>query len=62
MGKTGRTVDYSLENSSKWAQMKADAAAVEANDGEKGATQAVINEHAFEDLTDKNNEDFIYSL
>jgi hypothetical protein len=57
-----RQVDYSLENSSKWAQMKADAAAVAAEDGEKGTAQTVINEHAFEDLTDKQNEDFIYSL
>jgi hypothetical protein len=62
MGKTARQVDYSLENSSKWAQMKADAAAVAAEDGEKGTAQTVINEHAFEDLTDKQNEDFIYSL
>jgi len=62
MGKTSRQVDYSLENSSKWAQMKADASAAQAEDGEKGITQGVINEHAFEDLTDKQNEDFIYSL
>lgn len=62
MGKTGRHIDYSLENSAKWAQMRADAAAAEVEEGEKGIAQNVINEHAFEDLTDKQNEDFIYSL
>lgn len=58
-GKTGAHVDYSLENSSKWAQMRADAAAGRVDEGEKGHT---VNEHAFEDLTDLKNEDFIYSL
>ena len=58
-GKTGPHVDYSLENSNKWAQMRADAAAGRAEEGEKGHA---VNEHAFEDLTDLKNEDFIYSL
>ena len=60
MGKTGKHVDYSLENSNKWAGMRADAAqTAQGEEGEKGHT---VNEHAFEDLTDLKNEDFIYSL
>lgn len=59
-GKTGRHVDYSLENSSKWAKMKSDAAASAAL--EESGKGHVVNEHAFEDLTDLKNEDFIYSL
>lgn len=59
-GKTGAHVDYSLENSSKWAKMRADAAA--AGGGEEGEKGHAVNEHAFEDLTDLKNEDFIYSL
>lgn len=59
-GKTGPHVDYSLENSNKWAKMRSDAAAgAQGEDGAKGHT---VNEHALEDLTDLKNEDFIYSL
>jgi hypothetical protein len=55
MGKTGVNVDYSLEDSSKWAGMRAKQAA-------EGGQAADYNAHAFEDLTDLNNEDFVYSL
>lgn len=59
MGKTSKHVDYSLENSSKWAKMRQDQVEGAQEEGEKGHT---VNEHAFEDLTDLKNEDFIYSL
>jgi hypothetical protein len=59
LGKTGVHVDYSLENSGKWAKMRADAAEASGEDGTKGVA---VNENAFDDLTDKKNVDFIYSL
>jgi len=57
-GKTGANVDYSLEDSSKWAQMRADAKAK----AQEGGQEEVLNERAFEDLTDLQNQDFVYSL
>jgi len=57
-GKTGANVDYSLEDSSKWAQMRLDAKARTTESGQ----EEVYNEKAFEDLTDLQNEDFVYSL
>jgi hypothetical protein len=62
-GKTGPHVDYSLEDSSKWASMKAQRGEQTAG-GEDGVVhnEEQVNEHAFEDLTDLKNEDFIYSL
>ena len=56
LGKTGPHVDYSLEASSKWAEMRA------ANKNTEAGGEEQINEHAFDDLTDLKNEDFIYSL
>lgn len=61
-GKTGPHVDYSLENSNKWAAMKAKRG--EKVGGEEGIEheEEMVNSHAFDDLTDLKNEDFIYSL
>ena len=58
LGKTGANVDYSLEDSSKWEKMRADARAKATESGQ----EEVVNERAFEDLTDLQNEDFVYSL
>jgi predicted Holliday junction resolvase-like endonuclease len=58
LGKTGANVDYSLEDSSKWEKMRADAKAKATELGQ----EEVVNERAFEDLTDLQNEDFVYSL
>jgi hypothetical protein len=61
-GKTGPHIDYSLENSGKWAKMRADAAAAGGGEaGEKAQAEDAENE-AFGDITDLKNEDFIYSL
>jgi hypothetical protein len=57
LGKTGAHVDYSLENSKNWAKMKQDTTQAE---GEHAGEEE--NVHAFEDKTDLQNEDFIYSL
>lgn len=57
-GKTGQVVDYSLEASSKWKAMRADQQARDAAEGHVGT----VNANAFADLTDLQNEDFIYSL
>lgn len=56
-GKTGRHVDYSLVDSSKWAAMKS----ANKTEGEEGAQEEQGNTQAFEDLTDKQNDEFIYS-
>ncbi|KAK8866061.1 hypothetical protein IAR55_001212 [Kwoniella newhampshirensis] len=58
-GKTGQVVDYSLEASSKWADLRAKQAEKDAAEGGAGATH---NAQAFMDLTDLKNEDFIYSV
>jgi hypothetical protein len=58
MGKTGPNVDYSLESSSKWAEMKAQQRHME----QEGGLPEEFNVNAFEDLTDLKNVDFIYSL
>ncbi|WOO82425.1 putative transporter [Vanrija pseudolonga] len=57
-GKTGQVLDYSLEASSRWAGLRADQAAKDAAEGH----QEEHNAQAFMDLTDLQNEDFIYSL
>jgi hypothetical protein len=71
MGKKGRAVDYSLEDSSKWASMRAqnnEQRFVNGDDDAAGVAHveqtqnAAFNEHAFDDKTDLENEDFIYSL
>ena len=69
MGKKGRAVDYSLEDSSKWASMRAQSNEQRFVNGEDDVgvshveqTQAQHNESAFDDKTDLENEDFIYSL
>ncbi|ORY33755.1 allantoate permease [Naematelia encephala] len=59
-GKTGELVDYSLESSSKWQSLRADQAAKDEAEG-VGAQAKEHNAHAFDDLTDLQNEDFIYS-
>lgn len=56
LGRTAVHVDYSLVAASKWAEMKAAAKNVE------GGSEEQVNEHAFEDLTDLNNVDFVYGL
>lgn len=48
-GKTGRNIDYSLENSSNWASMR--AAEAERNLADGGAAGEVYNANAFADLT-----------
>lgn len=63
MGKTGPHVDYSLENSSKWADMKAARRAAAA--GENGGKPLDDEEDdmaGLEDKTDLENEMFVYSL
>jgi hypothetical protein len=57
LGKTGVHVDYSLENSKNWAKMKEDTGKSEEEMGVEHSAQ-----EAFEDKTDLQNEDFIYSL
>jgi len=57
-GKTGTHVDYSLESSARWAKLRqtqAEAAALE-------GTVEQYNAQAFLDLTDLENEDFVYSI
>lgn len=58
MGRTGPSVDYSLEASSKWAAMKAQQQQME----QEGGLPDEFNANAFEDLTDLKNVDFVYSL
>lgn len=58
MGKTGPSVDYSLEDPSKWAAMKAQQ---QHNEQEAGGVQEQ-GDNAFRDLTDLSNVDFVYSL
>jgi hypothetical protein len=59
-GKTGKNIDYSLENSKNWAGMK--AAEAERNAAAGGVAEEEYNSKAFADMTDLNNEDFVYSL
>ena len=57
-GKTGAVVDYSLESSNKWQGLREEQA-------KKDAAEGHVEEHntqAFLDLTDMQNEDFVYSL
>lgn len=65
-GKVGRNVDYSMVNSSQWAKMKAEEKVAAGGKviGEDAQIEgeAVINNKAFDDLTDLQNEDFIYTL
>ncbi|ORY27751.1 major facilitator superfamily domain-containing protein [Naematelia encephala] len=64
-GKSGVHIDYSLENSSHWEQLRGKQHAAEiADHGEvgQGAKDETYNAKAFLDLTDLENEDFVYSL
>ncbi|WWC96612.1 hypothetical protein V866_003482 [Kwoniella sp. B9012] len=60
-GKTGAHIDLSLENSSKWQELRAKQRAGQVADGQIEGDGA-YNDQAFMDLTDLQNEDFIYSL
>ena len=57
-GKTGQVVDLSLESSSRWAELNAKQ---QAQDSAEGHVEQ-HNTQAFLDLTDLENEDFIYSF
>ncbi|WVQ82643.1 hypothetical protein IAT38_004775 [Cryptococcus sp. DSM 104549] len=58
-GKTGAVVDYSLVSSKKWAEMREKQAAADKAEGKEGEQHG---SQAFMDLTDLQNEDFIFSL
>ncbi|WWC88220.1 uncharacterized protein L201_003125 [Kwoniella dendrophila CBS 6074] len=60
-GKTGAHVDLSLEKSSKWQELRERQRADQAAEGHV-ETEGAYNDQAFMDLTDLQNEDFIYSL
>ncbi|EPQ51784.1 allantoate permease, partial [Gloeophyllum trabeum ATCC 11539] len=62
MGKKGEVIDTSLESSK--AALKMREKALEEKGGEEAQHEnaAAINEKAFDDLTDRQNEDFIYAL
>lgn len=60
LGKTGKHIDYSLESSAKWASMRQEQR--ENAKAEGGEDLEDRNDNAFKDLTDLQNEDFIYSL
>lgn len=62
MGHTGPHVDYSLENSSKWAEMKAARRAAVAGETGKEGTEDDDDLGVLEDKTDLQNPLFIYSL
>nr|XP_019007564.1 uncharacterized protein I206_07578 [Kwoniella pini CBS 10737]OCF46345.1 hypothetical protein I206_07578 [Kwoniella pini CBS 10737] len=59
-GKSGAQIDLSLENSSRWAELRAKQRAGQIADG--NVEEEGFNDQAFMDLTDLQNEDFIYSL
>jgi hypothetical protein len=58
-GKTGRLVDYSLESSARWQGLREKQKNLDMT--EEGHLE-VHNAQAFLDLTDLQNEDFIYSF
>ncbi|RSH80114.1 hypothetical protein EHS25_007316 [Saitozyma podzolica] len=57
-GKTGAHYDYSLESSSHWAKLRERQQEAMVAEGH----QETYNAQAFMDLTDLQNEDFVYSL
>ncbi|RSH85337.1 hypothetical protein EHS25_004733 [Saitozyma podzolica] len=57
-GKTGAHIDYSLESSVNWAKLRQRQMEAMIAEGH----QEAYNAQAFMDLTDLQNEDFIYSL
>lgn len=59
LGKTGAHVDFSLESSKRWQELREQQQAANKTDG---TVEASYNDQAFLDLTDLQNEDFIYSL
>lgn len=62
-GKTGPHVDYSLENSNRWADMRAEKRAAAGGEDAKAMDgQMDDDEGGLDDKTDLKNEDFIYSL
>lgn len=58
-GKTGRNVDYSLEDSKDWAKIRATEDARNLADGNIAEE---YNTMAFADMTDLDNDEFVYSL
>ncbi|KAL7420650.1 hypothetical protein Q5752_004601 [Cryptotrichosporon argae] len=58
LGKTGELVDFSLEASGNWEKLRQEQ---RAKDQAEGHVEQ-HNTQAFDDLTDRQNEDFIYSL
>ena len=59
MGKAADIVDTSLETTEDSAKIQKRN---EQKEQEEGADPAVLNSRAFDDLTDTQNEDFIYVL
>lgn len=59
MGKAAAVVDTSLETAKDSARMQLEN---EENKRREGADPSVLNRQAFDDLTDSQNEDFIYVL
>lgn len=59
MGKAADIVDTSLETAKDSARLQK---MNEEKEQEEGADPAVLNSRAFDDLTDLQNEDFIYVL
>ena len=60
----GANVDYSLEASSLWARIRAEQLEKNRSGGDglvEGEGEG-YNAHAFEDMTDLQNENFVYSL
>jgi len=57
-GKAGPAIDYSLVHSSKWAEMRAKDAAARAQLGHIEH----FNDKAFDDMTDRQNDDFVFCL
>ncbi|GJE93056.1 MFS general substrate transporter [Phanerochaete sordida] len=59
MGKAAEIIDTSLETTERSAQLQK---ANEEKELAEGSDPAVLNNRAFDDLTDRQNEDFIYVL
>lgn len=59
LGKTAELIDASLEDSKTAAKLQL---ANEEKSKSEGASPAAVNSRAFDDLTDVQNEDFIYVL
>ena len=59
MGKAADIVDTSLETTEQSAKLQKRN---EQKEEEEGTDPRLLNSHAFDDLTDTSNEDFIYVL